>query len=273
MTLEKEAKAIINKTNNQSLIFHEYDKIYPFTTENIKSYMQDVCGKDILVVGSSGDHKLNALNLGAKTVDTFDVNHLTKPYIELKEEIIKNFSYEEFLSFLNNSYQYYELIKEKLSPKTKEFWDWYFKKYITFNASIYSTNLFHSSYSIEEYEKINNYFNSSSYESLKRHLSTRYNSTNYYTDIHDLPSLLTQNYDQIYLSNIIGSQAIYSKFLETILNLYSKLKPNGVLYYGYFYQARDGMMEYYLKELPSTEVKEIPSAKSYGTDKVLILRK
>ena len=271
---QKEAQGIICSTNNRpSIIYHEYDQIYPFTTENIPSYMQDVAGKEILVVGSSGDHKLNALNLGAKTVDTFDINRLTKLHTELKEEIIKNFIYEDFLSFLNNSYPYYVLIREKLLPKTRKFWDWYFQEYIDSKSSIYSTRLFHTKYPIEDYERLNNYFNSLGYENLRKRLCEGHNGINYYTDVHNLPSLLTKKYDQIYLSSIIGSQAIYSKFINTVLKLYEKLKANGELYYGYFFQGTSDMINDYLKELPSTEVREIPSAKSHGTDKVLVLRK
>ena len=271
---QQEAQGIICATNNQpSIIYHSYDQIYPFTTENIPGYMQDVADKEILVVGSSGDHKLNALNLGAKTVDTFDINCLTKLYTELKEEIIKNFIYEDFLSFLNNSYPYYVLIREKLLPETRKFWDWYFQEYIDSKSSIYNTRLFHTRYPIEDYERLNNYFNNLDYEKLRNRLCKGYNGTNYYTDVHKLPSLLTKKYDQIYLSSIIGSQAIYSKFINTVLKLYEKLKNNGELYYGYFFQGTSDMINDYLKELPSTEVREIPSAKSHGTDKVLVLRK
>ena len=79
-----------------------FNSIYPFTTENIAGYMKglDLVNKRVICVTGSGDHVLNIVLLGCKNILTFDVNPLTKYYMDLKLSAIKYLSYKEFLDFL-----------------------------------------------------------------------------------------------------------------------------------------------------------------------------
>lgn len=254
--------------------FKEYDRIYPFATENIKGYMQDLEGKSVLTVRSSGDHKLNALSLGAKQVDTFDINRLTKKYTELKEEIIKHFNYEQFLNFLNNSKLYYDQIKYYLNPETKEFWDWYFHYFIYTQKSMFKTSLFYSMDDIKRNERINHYLDEGKFKRLKNHLLSKEESKDYTLDVNELPQALERQYDVIYLSNIINYQRNLYTFKETILTLYHNfLKEHGSIYYGYYYADYEREKEPYLDEMPNSEVLSIPSMTGAKTDKILVLRK
>lgn len=55
---------------------NSFQKIYPFTTENIAGYITqlDIKNKSVLTVGSSSDQVFNCLLLEAKEVTLFDIN-------------------------------------------------------------------------------------------------------------------------------------------------------------------------------------------------------
>ena len=77
-----------------------FNSIYPFTSENIAGYMKDLdlTGKKVITVTGSTDHILNAILQGATEITTFDINPLTKPYMDLKISALKNLSYEDFIN-------------------------------------------------------------------------------------------------------------------------------------------------------------------------------
>ena len=79
-----------------------FNSIYPFTSENIAGYMKNLnlTNKKVLTVTGSTDHILNAVLQGATDITSFDINPLTKPYMDLKISAVKNLSYEEFIQFL-----------------------------------------------------------------------------------------------------------------------------------------------------------------------------
>lgn len=266
---------IINPAHTyQHRNYMEYDQIYPFTTENIKDYMPDSTNQDVLAVASSDDHRLNALALGAKSVDTFDINKLTIIYNELKEEIIKHFSYPEFLDFIKNSQKYYEEVRDFLQPETREFWEWYYSYFMFGRTSIFQTNLFHEVFAIVTYEDFNYYFNEEAYNKLKERLASAPKTTRYFSDIYFLTNVVKKQYDAIYLSNIINYQKDYLRFKKAVLEIYSKLlKKNGTLYYGYFYCGDHIMQELYLRGIPETDTKRVASAKGFGKDDIFVLRK
>ena len=254
--------------------YQEYDRIYPFTTETLKEYMKDLEGKDVLAVESSDDHRLNALSLGANSVDTFDINRLTRLNNELKEEIIKHFSYPEFLDFIKNTEPYYEQIKKCLKKESRDFWEWYYLYFMQGRKSIYSTNLYYECYPASDYESLNHYFNQEAYERLKSKLLSAPITKRYYMDISFLPSSINRQYDAIYLSSIINYHKDLLRFKKIILEIYSKLlKENGSLYYGYFYAGHHGLEEMYLRYLPASEIIKVSSANGFGKDDILVLRK
>ena len=76
-----------------------FDVIYPFTSENIAGYMEDLdlTDKKIITVTASSDHILNAIAQGATDITTFDINPETRYYMELKLEGVQQLEYEDFL--------------------------------------------------------------------------------------------------------------------------------------------------------------------------------
>ena len=94
-------KKIMSFSSKKDLYNNYFCWIYPFTNENIKGYYElfDFEDKDILCVTSSGDHVINSIFKGAKNIDAFDQNILSKYYTELKIGAIKTLSLEEFINF------------------------------------------------------------------------------------------------------------------------------------------------------------------------------
>ena len=57
-----------------------FNKLYSFTTENIKDYISsfDLNNKSLLTVGSSADQAINAILNGCKDVTIMDINPFVK---------------------------------------------------------------------------------------------------------------------------------------------------------------------------------------------------
>ena len=105
-----------------------FSSIYPFTTENIAGYMSelDLTRKKVIAVTGSSDHIINAILRGCIDITTFDINPLTKYYMDLKLSAINELSYKEFFDFMlydtNKSFDY-ELIKKlDMDNDSEEFW-------------------------------------------------------------------------------------------------------------------------------------------------------
>ncbi|MDE6583607.1 MAG: DUF3419 family protein, partial [Clostridia bacterium] len=104
-------------------------KFYTSTNENLNYYEQltSFKGKDVLVPTASGDHALNAILLGAKSVETFDINSIAKYHFDLKLTAIKHLTRTEFLKF----YSFHNLLdkdiynkfRTNLQDETKYFFD------------------------------------------------------------------------------------------------------------------------------------------------------
>ena len=80
---------------------NEFDKIYPFTTENISGYINKFAlkNKSLLTLGSSGDQAINAYLKGAKDITLLDINPFTRYYYFLKVAAINTISKNEFYDF------------------------------------------------------------------------------------------------------------------------------------------------------------------------------
>ena len=77
------AKMIVNDI---FLDFDPFQRLYPFTTENIAGYIDkfNLKGKSLLTVGSSADQVINAIYKGSKDITLYDVNIFAKYYYYLK---------------------------------------------------------------------------------------------------------------------------------------------------------------------------------------------
>ena len=233
--------------NRYELYKNLYCWLYPFTTENIKGYIEklDIKDKNILTTTSSGDHILNSYLMGAKSVDGFDINPLAKYYSELKIASIKELTLEEFLSFLYNKNPYflpkkylnedtYYRVSKHLDEKTQNFWNYVFNKYS--KNKIEKSHLFTRDFlNRKALLKSNLYLNKDNYIRLRHILDTK--RSNYYDlDISDI-NKLDNNYDIIMLSNIPACYYIENekqKLIELKGLLYS-LRNNPTIILSYLY--------------------------------------
>lgn len=222
-------------------VMARFDSIYPFTTENIAGYMNDLdlTGKRIITVTGSADHILNAILKGATDITTFDINPLTEKYMDLKISVIKKLSYNEFLNiflFDDVNIDYNIITSLDMSLESKNFW---IKQLETQNKLLHSS-LFNTKY-YNPTSKLwqNIYLKEDNYNLLK----TKLNNVNINficTSLKDLE--LTQDYDYMFLSNI--SDYLNLMFTDDLLvsykNLINKfLKRVKVIYFAYLYDIEN----------------------------------
>lgn len=254
------ASNLIENKNKYNLKYNTFfQKIYPFTTQNLKDQYNifDLSSKDILTVQESGDQILELLLNKAINIDTFDINPLTEYYWYLKmacflakivpEEYFNYLRYKDYPKFSIKNDKCFNLetfnkISSYLPTNYRLFWETLYKKYSS--LEIRRENYLFSS--DEEREKVFaqtlNYFDSINFEKLY----TLVSKLNYHfieSDFKNLPHTLSKQYDFIDLSNIIRYSDIMWKseplrhFQEIINQLIPYLKDDGIMIVGYFYQA------------------------------------
>lgn len=195
--------------------FCGFSHIYPFTTENIKGYMDNIQFKNdgnYLVPCSSSDHLLNIASAGSKNIDTFDISIFPKYYMYLKLAALKVLECEEFKSYLLAGYskddndlfniKFYEEIRSVISCLDKDslkFWDslYNFEK----GRNIMKSKLFSDGCGKGFTLNNNNYIIEKNYNKLKDNIDDL-NITYTNCDVGELPDLLEKKYNGIFLSNI-----------------------------------------------------------------------
>lgn len=212
-----------------------YMKIYSFTTENIKGYIDyfDLKNKSLLTVGSSGDQILNAYYNGCRDITLIDINPYANYYVNLKIAGILSLDYEEFQRFffriINQKYnddRYNLILFKKLSLNLKaiDYDSYYFflNIFSFFNQDNNRLELIKKYLILDDGDdssltcKINNYLNDEkSYHLLKKYLKDIcFNFIN--QDIFNFNSSL--KFDNIFLSNICTTVGIL-KLKSLLLNL------------------------------------------------------
>jgi len=222
---------IISLREPNEVLKRKFFWLYPFTNENIKGYYSDIDfnDKDVLCVTSSGDHALNAILNGAKSVSSFDINPLAKYYLELKIAAIKTLTLEEFIMFFYNkkitTYKYclnkkiYEKFNNNLCNEYREFWDYFFDNYT--KKDIFKSYLFSDDYlNLNALVQVNSYLKDENYYKLKDLLSNK--SIRYYDlDLEKLSSI-NRKFDILVFSNIFAfldfknNKELLSKIKESI---------------------------------------------------------
>lgn len=231
-------------------IQYGFNKIYPFTTENISGYLNSLITGSLLTVGSSSDQVLNAILKDTTDINLVDINPYTKFYYYLKLSAILNLSRDEFLNFFtyndffdknkknSNSFSkdVFEKIKMNLRLLDYEsylFWDDLLQQ---FNKRIRDCLFTDDEYSIDILKKTNKYLkNNVEYNKLKNkilHSKVSFETKNILEDN------FNDTYDNIWLSNI----PMYIKEKEKILSLankfYKLLNNNGILILSYLYDTK-----------------------------------
>lgn len=75
-----------------------FQTIYPFTTEVIDGYIEDLDlkGKNLLTVGSSLDQAFNASLQGVGKITVFDINPYVKEFFKIKKDCILKYPRKKF---------------------------------------------------------------------------------------------------------------------------------------------------------------------------------
>lgn len=253
--------------------FQTYDKVYSFTTENQSGYMDSYMDQDILSICGSGDHYLNLKLLGAKRIDSFDINKFSLYHLKLKIASIQALEKDEFYDFFwCDSTKYFNKVSNYLGSEAFSFWSYYIMNY-SIHRGIHKSRLFFPVHYSSRVFRNNLYLNRDNYLSLKEKLYETRDDSYYHSSIYDLEKYLNSKYDSIFLSNIIGYQKNTEKYCDLIRSLYSNyLKDGGRIYYGYFYGETPLT---YLDFFSYTEKMEVDSAKGLSNQKdyVYVLKK
>lgn len=271
--------------------FHSFDTAYLTTTENIADYMPGMLDQDVLAVCSSGDHFLNAIYQGAKSVDLFDINEFSYVVLNLKIAAVKALNYEDFLTFfgiINRfktlNYKLYLKVRECLNDEYKEIFDYIYKccnssgQFILEGTSLFYKNTDASKIIIES----SIYLTVENYNYLKELLNEEKTNINFiHANVFDLPLILKKKYDSIFLSNI-SDYNNSKRFIWLVNELRDFLNDNGLLYFAYLYGCHENYDDKTFKEFLSsredcysTKVSSVYRDKYNEKiyDKVLMLRK
>ena len=241
-------------------VMERFNSIYPFTSENIAGYMKDLdlTGKKVITVTGSTDHILNAILQGATEITTFDINPLTKPYMDLKISAVKNLSYEDFIKFLlfesNMNLDYSIISSLDMSNESKMFWLEQLSKFNNNGIELRNSSLFNTKY-FNPYSKLwqNLYLEKSKYNLLKQQLKDA-NITFINASLKDLR--IEDNFDYMFLSNISDYLSLmYS--CDTLRKyrdlLYEFQKRIDIIYFAYLYDIGNSN--------PRTEIDDLRKVK------------
>lgn len=237
-----------------------FNSIYPFTSENIAGYMKDLnlTGKKVITVTGSTDHILNAILQGATEITTFDINPLTKPYMDLKISALKNLSYEDFIKLLlfesNMNLDYSIISSLDMSDESKMFWLEQLSKYNNSGIELRNSSLFNTKY-FNPNSKLwqNLYLEKNKYNLLKQQLKDT-NITFINTSIKDLK--VDEHFDYMFLSNI--SDYLSLMYDSDTLKQYRDLliefqKKIDIIYFAYLYDIGNSN--------PRTEIDDLNKVK------------
>lgn len=254
LSVDEKIKLALKTINSSQVLFGNsmFQKIYPFTTENIKGYLDKVNfrGNSILTVGSSGDQVLSAVLYGCKKAQVVDICPFSKEYFFLKMAAILTLDREEFLEFFSikdylgkqainknvfNINVYRKIRDAIVDDETREFWNYLFKKYsgLFLRQKLFTINQDSPKNFVR---KVNNYLTSDEeYNKLKTMVSDLVISF-VIGNIFDIDLTEDQKFDHILFSNLITYNSP-----EDIVKLCKKYMPylddNGIIQIAYLYNG------------------------------------
>lgn len=229
-------------------IFHNASAVYRVSNERIQDYRKYLKNRNkVLSVIGSGDQILNCILNGTKEIDAFDISVFPKYFLELKMAAIKALTIDEYIDFfyeVTNSDDVYEdmyyRIAAYLKPVALEFWESLFNFFEwkdIYNSTMFSSEPYTASNAINQ-----NIFLQSEVEyNNLRDAIDNVKITYYEGDILELSSYLRNNYDLVYLSNIVY-YCNKDKYREMLGNL--NLTDKGISL-TYFYKMQGHAMEYF----------------------------
>lgn len=215
-----ETLKLMDKPRKERKNFDSYSIPYIFGTESQEGVNQvvDYNQKDVLTPASSGDQYLGAVYYGAKNVDLYDINRLTYYITTLKIAAIKTLDYRSFMAFFvpvvngkTNRWFWNKLLLKKvmrdLPADSAVFWDKIIceMKRKGIEQFVYTDLPYHSKSIIKRGMPF--YANKEEYYKLQEILRKREYPSFTQTDVLKLKDSFVDQYDIVYLSNIIENMA------------------------------------------------------------------
>lgn len=222
-TLEQDinkAKEIINEQRKFIKKHSQFERLYPYTNENINSLFNqfNLQDKNCLTILGSGDQTLDMCLNGSYNITAFDINPLTKYYFKLKKAaLLANISIEKYLEFFcyYDYFYYYQTNKFSFHPDTfskicsyldedsYKFWCSLYREYhplqIRNGNSLFLPHELKHNILRQTIGYLNNETNFNILKEKIRNLNFSFINE----DINNLPDFLNKQYDFIYLSDII----------------------------------------------------------------------
>ncbi len=246
----------------QDITRKTFQRIYPFTTEEISGYFKDLDfnNKKVMTLGSSSDQAFNALLLGAKKIVVYDINENAARFGKLKRDVIINSKLEDV----------WENILDIDIPMSYDIFPYSLLR----NMNIYMHD--------EE-----------SYKKLQELLKTRFNDIEYRIgNIMEVNNLDNELFDIIITSNVFRyledylppKENPYDKLKEIFTKLKEHLNKDGIIQLLYYY-AFDGTShqdDYAVRDLVKVlntlypdllEVSEFDNGEKDGKDCAIYYRK
>ena len=241
--INKYEKLLLNIESNESKItsFGNFDPSYLWTNEDMKLYpKENLKGKNILTITSSGDHALNAILNGATNIDSFDVNLFSKYVSALKIAMIKKYVYYDFFKRMkwiedvggfnfNSKENIIDSIREYLSHDEYLFWSTF--EYLRINNKVNFNDVINVYGSLKK----NAYTDAFSYNKLKRNLK-KAKITYYDSDIMDIEKSVNKKYDRVFLSNVLeyvlasNGPRFVNNYNDAMIKLDKILLPSSIIY-------------------------------------------
>ena len=227
-----------NRTLNRTYAISNEELTEVFSEENLT-------GKRVAVVGSSGDQALNAILCGSNDVTIIDGNDFAECFIEYKIAIIKTYSFKEFKNLFFKSqvfdWKVYAKISHLLSNREKLFWDSVMLEQTAKDDSfdeVSPKSIKENLFFVDHRDRFSSfYFYEDQYTRLQNLLNGKNLKISYvFADVQAFPYALSGEYDYIYLSNIYDYFYNDDKkmFKKAVAKLYKmRLAPSGKLIFNY----------------------------------------
>lgn len=244
--INKYEKLLLNMNSNKDKItsftsFGNFDPSYLWTNEDMKLYpKENLKGKNILTITSSGDHALNVILNGGSMIDSFDVNIFSKYISALKIAMIKKYGYYDFFKRMdwienmeslnfNSKENIIDSIREYLSYDEYLFWSTF--EYLRINNKVNFNDVINVYGSLKK----NAYTDAFSYNKLKRNLK-KAKITYYDSDIMDIEKSVNKKYDRVFLSNVLeyvlasNGPRFVNNYNDAMIKLDKILLPSSIIY-------------------------------------------
>ncbi|MBR1380232.1 MAG: class I SAM-dependent methyltransferase [Alphaproteobacteria bacterium] len=221
-----------NKSDNTPL-FSRYSRAYNITNEDLHSTLRyaRLDGKSMLTVAASGDHPLFGTMYGASHIDTFDVTYNAKCIMDIKSAALDTLDYKTYCAMVMDFHNAPDVTAVNGMSKIFPDLDKIEKQYI---YKMRGYGIFGMGVQCAEPEKF--LPSESEYEKMRAAPHGPFNFI--WSDISDLHTHLTQEYDFMHLSNIFHYMEPHD--CESVLdNLMPHVAPGGMIM---FYDLPFGSM-------------------------------